>query len=449
MLETIWAELSKNAVFSGGFGLMALGAVLAYCRTIPGRIWHWVRARIILSVEVRDSDQMYDWLCQWLATHPRATRLRYLRARTRYSPDDASEAGVPGGSIGSTNQKPRLFFEPGTGSHWYWWRSRPMLVVREARTGEGGAHSALSNLMGLETLRLNLYFGRPEMISALYEEAWRQVQKPTNRIDIRVARYSDWFLVASRSRRRKDSIVLAEGVLEQLFQDVRWFLAAEQWYADRGIPYRRGYLLEGPPGTGKTSLITVVASELEYGLALISLSQSGLTDDGFRYMLTQVPARTILVIEDIDCATRSRDATSDAKDDSKVTLSGILNAIDGVTERPGQLLFMTTNYSDRLDPALLRPGRTDYRLRLGLADTDQVCRLFSQFYGNVSERLSAQFSAKIPPFTYSPAELQGFLFLFRDSPELAVQNAHRLRELLDDAARLEVQNESVPGIVAA
>ena len=75
------------------------------------------------------------------------------------------------------------------------------------------------------------------------------------------------------------SVVLAEGVAERIETDIRAFLGRGRWYAERGIPYRRGYLLYGPPGSGKTSFIQALAGELGYNICLLNLSERGLTDD--------------------------------------------------------------------------------------------------------------------------------------------------------------------------
>lgn len=88
-----------------------------------------------------------------------------------------------------------------------------------------------------------------------------------------------------RKRRPINSVVLDEGISERILKDCREFTSSSQWYAERGIPYRRGYLLHGPPGCGKSSFITALAGEIEFGICLLNLSDRGLSDDRLNHLL--------------------------------------------------------------------------------------------------------------------------------------------------------------------
>lgn len=88
-----------------------------------------------------------------------------------------------------------------------------------------------------------------------------------------------------RKRRPITSVVLDRGVSESILRDCKEFIETPKWYADRGIPYRRGYLLHGPPGCGKSSFITALAGEIEFGICLLNLSERGLTDDRLNHLL--------------------------------------------------------------------------------------------------------------------------------------------------------------------
>src|SRR6266702_1260189 len=187
---------------------------------------------------------------------------------------------------------------------------------------------------------------------------------------------------------------------------------------DLGIPFRRGYLLYGAPGSGKTSIIHSLAGELGLGVYMISLSK--LDDAGLNSLISSLPQQCVTIMEDIDAAfthgltrdisgtdledPRLRDPSrrgddGDPKDDpndkrdggrssgsgsessgSKLTLSGLLNALDGISAQEGRILFATTNRYHTLDPALTRPGRMDLHVEFRLASRYQARELYKRFY---------------------------------------------------------------------
>jgi len=146
-------------------------------------------------------------------------------------------------------------------------------------------------------------------------------------------------------------------VKDMILLDCKDFLASEEWYAERGIPFRRGYLLHGVPGSGKTSLIHSLAGELGLDIYVVSLSSKGMSDNMLTTLMGNVPSRCILLLEDLDAAfTRSvsRDSTStgaptvptasaksskDTSDGSTLSLSGLLNSLDGVAAAEGRYVL--------------------------------------------------------------------------------------------------------------
>uniref|UniRef100_A0A914P0N4 ATPase AAA-type core domain-containing protein n=1 Tax=Panagrolaimus davidi TaxID=227884 RepID=A0A914P0N4_9BILA len=134
----------------------------------------------------------------------------------------------------------------------------------------------------------------------------------------------------------------------------------------------------------------------------------------------------------IDAAIKNREKVEDEEDkntvDSSITLSGLLNAIDGIASSEERILFMTTNYKEHLDCAIIRPGRIDYQVYLGHCKPEMVKKMFKRFFENVSEENIDKFSEATSKFekTFSPAELQKHLILYKDSPEAAIEHANDL-----------------------
>jgi chaperone BCS1 len=105
---------------------------------------------------------------------------------------------------------------------------------------------------------------------------------------------------------------------------------------------------------------------------LLSLSGTGMNDENLQRLMSDVRAGCMVILEDIDCTVPDRDA---AVSSSRVSLSGLLNCLDGIISREGCLIVMTTNRRESLDAALIRPGRVDMEVEFGNADYRQIVRL--------------------------------------------------------------------------
>lgn len=241
---------------------------------------------------------------------------------------------------------------------------------------------------------------------------------------------SDWRPFGHpRKRRPISSVVLDTGISDRILNDCQEFIRNPQWYGERGIPYRRGYLLYGPPGCGKSSFITALAGEIEFGICLLNLSDRGLTDDRLNHLLSVAPQQSIILLEDIDAAFASREDTEKLKSAyeglNRVTFSGLLNCLDGVASTEARIVFMTTNYIDRLDPALIRPGRVDFKEYVGHCSQNQLEQMYMRFYKTTEARQnSAIFAEKVCSFgkPVSPAQIQGYFMIHKSSYEDDVIN---------------------------
>ena len=128
-------------------------------------------------------------------------------------------------------------------------------------------------------------------------------------------------LAFNRKPRNAESVILDVDHADSLLKDARAFLNKSEWYNDMGIPYRRGYLLHGPPGCGKTSFALVLASELKLNICILNLSEEGMTDNGLAETLRDAPVNAIILLEDVDAIFVERGTSKNAK--TTVSFSGI------------------------------------------------------------------------------------------------------------------------------
>lgn len=253
-----------------------------------------------------------------------------------------------------------------------------------------------------------------------------------------------------------DTLALDPNLKARLLADLTAFADGREFYRRTGRPWKRGYLLHGPPGSGKSSLIAAMANHLRYDVFDLELTRVA-TNADLRALLIQTTNRSVIVIEDIDCslhltgdrglasktrhkrrrlhaaAACSSDNSSDSDDDGgdiradnhrgKVTLSGLLNFTDGLWSCCGEerIIVFTTNHVDGIDPALLRPGRMDVHVRLGTCGAHAMRELVERYVGvGRHEMLDAAEGCIRGGAEMTPAEVGEVLLRNRDEPEAAV-----------------------------
>ncbi|CAA7019373.1 unnamed protein product [Microthlaspi erraticum] len=198
-------------------------------------------------------------------------------------------------------------------------------------------------------------------------------------------------------------------VMEDLDQFVQW----REFYKRVGKAWKRGYLLYGPPGTGKSSLIAAIANHLNFDVYDLELTAVR-NNSQLRRLLLATDNRSILVVEDIDCSIKlnNRTADDDESDDEsprskKVTLSGLLNFIDGLWSSCGdeRIIIFTTNYKERLDAALLRPGRMDMHIHMSYCTPEAFKVLASNYLKIEEHELFSEIEECIKATEVSPADV--------------------------------------------
>ncbi len=410
MWDFLTTQLASNQFLSGGAVLAMLGGMLMYLRSIPGYLYVWIKNRLITEVDIPDRDEAFRWLNVWLAQHPYKNRCRWWTVQTRRQRD------YDDGPIDNRDRKkPRIILSPAPGTHFLFYKNKLMILYRERKdTAAKGDAAALGFR---ETFTIKLFSRNKQVVYDLIDEA-RCTAHPVDAERVRILRpdYNEWCEITKRLLRPMKSVILEGDLSDRLLRDVKQFIESEKWYNNIGIPYRRGYLLSGPPGNGKSSLVIAIASELRLDICTLNLSNHNLNDERLMELMANVPMNSLVLIEDVDCVFHERKKVDDSE---SVTFSGLLNAIDGVMSSEGRILFMTTNHKEVLDAALTRPGRVDMDIIINNASRVQAMNLFSRFFPDMPD-LSEGFGDKISHNQVSMAHLQGHLLRYRNDPMAAL-----------------------------
>jgi mitochondrial chaperone BCS1 len=407
MLELLKRILTgQNQFASGGLLLMVIGGLSVYLRAIPERLWYWIVDQTTMLITIKDDDAAFVWVKEWFLEQ------RFLKRVRRIDLD-------------TTLRSERIALIPAPGMHWFWYARRPFQVwfSRSETTRE---HSAKR----VETLTFRT-FGRKQTFLRYFVDD--VVRCHTKRMGVQswLYTYNDgWEYSENHTPRLLESVILHAADKEFLVEDIARFRGAKQRYLQLGVPYHRGYLFYGPPGTGKTSLVSALAAH--FGLSVYCLNLTDFNDRNLMAAVSQIPQNSVLLFEDIDCmkggqarelsnassATPSESKPKDSGSANGVTLSGLLNVLDGFFAPTGVLFMMTTNHIEALDRALLRPGRIDYKLYLGKATGAQKVELYRRFFPEATEHEARGFVESCGS-TETMAEFQGLLLALNAAPDTA------------------------------
>lgn len=270
---------------------------------------------------------------------------------------------------------------------------------------------------------------------------------------------------------------------EEVAHRVRFFMNRKDWYDARGIPYTLGLLFHGAPGCGKTSTVKAIANETKRHIFNINLAavntkkklKSLFYDE--KVLIQENPnlaANTkqlvipldqrLYVIEDMDCLgdkfkflrdrrnespapqieeaddldqgmedwlVRETNQTKQKKKEEELDLSTILNVLDGTLETPGRILIITSNYPERLDAALIRPGRIDLLIKFKCVNHDVLKRMFENFY---EEQVEKRQLLRIEEYKWTPAEIVQILFRNFYNSERAIEDlVYGTKSLFDNS----------------
>lgn len=345
--------------------LLASGGLVAYViKDIPRKIFAYGKRKTLYSVTVYQQDELFEVLEEWLFDHYR-NHYKDVEATLYFDERKSNPNERPTKEL-KFRQEENFFIAKINGKSIFISKSKEKLDKAQSIREIFYRRYVVRGWMAKEEINTFL-----ETIVADYNKKNKKglLKVFTNNT------WGEWTCIHDITVKSFDRVIMKQDEKKMLLNDIDNFIAASDWYKDRGIRYKRGYLFHGSPGNGKTTIASAIS---EYtGRDIYILNLNSLESDGALIRaFSSIGRNVVLLIEDIDRAFAKRENI-----DSKVSFSSVLNSFDGVLCRDGIITVITTNCIDKLDEALIREGRIDLRFQIDDPLPEQVTEYIEKFYG--------------------------------------------------------------------
>jgi len=401
-------SLKNNEIFSGvTFGTMittGLIGIIYSLKQAPKYIIDWIIRNLTISLEINNNQNNYSDFKLWFQKFNNKNIRTYILD-----------------SVNNRMSNSKVVLIPGSGTHWviYNWR---ILHIKK--------HIEKNNTGGVfETVIITTFGITQKYIKKLSDEIINTFDK-TSKIQINNVSEGYYWNESNKYKRYLNTFVLNNK--HEIINDIRLFLSKKEWYHSKGILYKKGLLLYGEPGTGKSTFASILATELNLEIYYINLSDKE-TVSNLLDLTSKIRENSIILFEDIDCLGMAHSRDEDIK--NKDHLSLFLNILDGVNSLDSVIYLLTTNYIDKIDKALIRPGRIDTYIKFEKFKKPQIQELYNIFYDRENDfnEFYINFKHILINDEISPSNLQNLFIHYPDSKKLILDlnnNPEHIKEYI-------------------
>ncbi|MGB0839584.1 MAG: AAA family ATPase [Chitinophagales bacterium] len=356
----------ENIIAQGGLVLAIVSGILTAIYQSIKNFYGFIKGRFIrhfkYSVYLDESNQILEAFGKWYFKRYR-NKFRDVEAQLIDSEQEDEDAAD------SYDLMLRQFND----LNWIWYQNRLIFISRDREKLEG----ALSR-HNLYMSQYNIWgFFAEKAINQILEEATKEYneEQTTPQTEQRIYynfEDGDFDLKEFAFARFKQFEHLFFDGKDALIKDLDHFIASLKGYEAKRITHNRGYYFYGPPGTGKTSIAFAIAAYLKRDLFIFNANK-GMSDKKIIQFFSKVKSYSIILLEDAD-------RFGLEKEDNKFNFSTILNCFDGTFAPTNVIFVMTTNHPDKIDPAMIRDGRFDFKMKIDVPSDKAVCDYLSFHY---------------------------------------------------------------------
>lgn len=340
-------------LFTGTTLLAALAYIGYQLKSFPTFIWGQVKKQLIYSVYIDQTSDLYKYLQVWLNKFHNKS-FKNVKA---FLHEDSSESQ-------------ELIYNHHIDTFIIKYKGKKLLINKSREKLENA-----DDLRGayLDSFRIEGWRARSAMHELLIEVLQYNLSIRDSKQSIYTNDgYGAWRCFGKIYGKTIDNIICEEKA--QIINDVDNFVKQEHWYNKRGIPYKRGFLFYGHPGNGKTSLCFALSKHLKRDIQFLNLNDID-SDSILFETFSNLKNNSILVLEDVDAMFEER-----VNGKKQISFSALLNCMDGAFFKYGVITIMTTNYIDKIDPALIREGRIDVKINIKNPNKTMVEEYLNLFY---------------------------------------------------------------------
>jgi hypothetical protein len=374
----LWVEQVSNGnqMIAGAIALALSGIVGFVFTQLPKALLHFIKVQFVTTLTLNNT----DWSKK--QTFIKVGKFLHNMTTERGSRSLSLETGYVDGSD-------FICVTMGYGNHFFWYSGRLMWLNKVKLDSSGS-----ENLK--EEITLSVLGRKHDIFHKLLED--NKPEEESDVISLSVFKDGAWRLQSKSPKTGLDKLALNPETKDCFKSEFDYFIGNECVYKRLNLPYKMTMVLHGKSGSGKTSIIRALASDYDMNVCLLPLT--GMTDNSLSEAINTAPKNSIIVIEDFDSSgavSRRSNITGEQNNDliisdgintngvenfSMLTLSGILNTLDGMSSLNGSIIFMTTNCIESVDPAILRSGRVDSVMELPILRNSTVKEYFTGLYSN-------------------------------------------------------------------